>query len=424
MLKKLIPFIRGTDSLEVAWLLIFAATFSFSLGTSAGDLTGSLGMTNIIRMCFVSSSLLILSFHLSKGIPYPRFNAVWIFLIYICIGLISTIWSSSQIKTFGKVLEVLAPTLIVILCANKANAVDRLRRLFNWYLIIYSIAVSLHVIGPLFAPNIFIYSSTSHGFTSRWFANNTIANYASVLTLIFISRWSEAVLLQVQKIRGISRREYLFWFFVFFMACVFARGRTAMGIAVLSIILIVLRTKRIFPIILFAASIPILVIFFSDQVLEHLYRGQNLEAIKGVSGRRAMVELGLPYFLENPIMGYGFGVGSDYVFSRVGASGLAAAGFGNTISSLHNGIIEVLLGTGILGLAALSVSMIKTFWAYARRYLQGRDLDMAMLGVYIIPYTFVSGMGVGGWMSDCLGFYLVSSAILSLDGQKELRNQL
>jgi O-antigen ligase len=420
MLKKLIPFFRGTNSLEVAWLLIFAATFSFSKDTSAGDLTGSLGMANLLRMCFVSSSLFIVSIHLSKGIPYPRFNAVWIFLAYICIGLISTVWSASQIKTFGKVLEVLAPTLIVILCTNKENAVDRLRRLFNWYLIIYSIAISVHVIGPLFAPDIFIYSSTSHGFTSKYFTNNTIANYASVLTLVFISRWSEAVLLKAQKIRGISRREYLFWFLVFFIVCVFAHGRTAIGIAVLSTILIVLRTKRTFPIVLLAGSIPLLVIFFSDPIIEYLYRGQNLEAVKGLSGRQQLIEMGLPYFFESPTIGYGFGVGSDYVFNRIGASGLT--GYGETISSLHNGIIEILLGTGILGLAVISLSMIKAFWACAQRYLQGRDLDMAMLAVYIISYTFVAGMGLGGWMGDTIGFYLLSSAILSLDVQKELRN--
>jgi O-antigen ligase len=420
MLKKLILFIRGINSLEVAWLLIFAGTFSFSMDTAAGELKGSLGMANILRMCFVSSSLIIVSAHLSKGIPYPRFNAVWIFLAYIFIGLISTVWSASQIKTFGKVLEILAPTLIVILCTNRANAVDRLRRLFNWYLIIYSIAVSLHVIGPLFAPDIFIYSSASHGFTSKYFTNNTIANYASVLTIVFISRWSEAVLLQVQKIRGISRREYLFWFLVFFIACVFARGRTAIGVAVLSTILIVLRTKRIFPIILSAVSISILVIFFSDPIIEHLSRGQNLEAIKGLSGRQKLIEMGLPYFLENPTIGYGFGVGSDYVFYKIGASGLT--GYGKTISSLHNGIIEILLGTGILGLAVISLSMIKAFWACAQRYLQGRDLDMAMIAVYIISYTFVSGIGLGGWMGDTIGFYLLSSAILSLDVQKELRD--
>jgi O-antigen ligase len=422
MLKKLIPFIRETDSLEVAWLLIYAATFSYSTSTVATELAGSLGMANIARMCFVATSLVIVSAHLLKGIPYPRFNAVWIFFIYICIGLISTVWSVSQIKTFGKVLEILSPTLIIILCANKANAVDRLRRLFNWYLIIYSIVVSLHVIGPLFAPDIFIYSSKSHGFTSTYFANNTIANYASILALVFISRWSEANLLQVQKIRGISKQEYLFWFLVVFIVCVLARGRTAIGIAVLSTILIVLRTKRIFPIILLATSIPLLVIFFSDPIIEHLYRGQDLEEIKGLSGRRQLIEMGLPYFLENPTIGYGFGVGSDYVFSRIGASGIA--NYDKTISSLHNGIIEILLGTGIFGLVAISLSMIKTFWAYARSYLRGRDLDMAMMAVYIISYTFVSGLGIGGWMSDTIGFYLLTSAIVSPDMQKKLRNKL
>jgi O-antigen ligase len=415
MLKKIIPFIRRTNSLEVAWLLIYAATLTYSRDTLATELNPTLGMANLLRMFFVSSSLTIVFVHLLKGIPYPRFNAVWIFFIYLCIGLISTVWSVSQIKTFGKVLEILAPTLIVLLCANKANAGDRLRRLFDWYILMYFIIVMVHIIGLFIAPDIFFHSIEGHGISSQLFPSNSISILSAILAIVFISRWGEAILLRVQIIRGVSRREYLFWFLIFFIACVFGHGRTAIGIAVLSTILIVLRTKLTFPILLLAVSIPLLIISFSDPIIEYLYRGQDLEAIKGLSGRRQLIEMGLPYFFESPTIGYGFGVGSDYVFNRIGASGLT--NYGKTISSLHNGIIEILLGTGILGLAIISLSMIKAFLAYARSYLRGRDLDKAIMPIYIISYTFVSGIGIGGWMSDIVGLYLVSSAIVSLDVQ-------
>jgi O-antigen ligase len=421
MFKKIILYIRETDSLEIAWLLIYAAGLSYSTDTMANELSPSLGISNLLRMCFVASSFLIIAINLSRGIPYPRFNAVWIFLIYICIGLISTFWSVSPIKTLGKSLEILAPTLIVLLCANKANALYRLRRLFDWYIIVYSIIVLGHVIGVLFYPEIIILSRAgSWGISSKWFSSNSISVYSAILALIFLSRWGEAVYLRVQT-RGLSRGLYLFGYLIFFPVCVFAHGRTAIGIAVLSTILVCLRIKLTFPKILLAVSIPFLVIF-SGPIIEYLYRGQNIEQIKGLSGRVDLINLGLPYFLENPNIGYGFGVGSDYVFSRIGLSGLS--GYEGTISSLHNGIIEVLLGTGILGFAVLSLSMIKAFGVYARGFLRGRDLDMVMIAIFIFSYTFVSGLGLGGWMNAHIAFYLVSITILSLKSQKELKNSL
>jgi O-antigen ligase len=416
MFKKFIQFVGKTDSLEIGWLLIYLASFSYSRETLATELIPTLGIANLLRMFFVSSSLLIVFFHLLKKIPYPQFNAVWLFLLYVCICIVSTVWSVSQVKTFGKILEVLAPTLIVLICASKPNAMDRLRRLFDWYIIILSVIVMTHVIGLFVAPDIFIHTAQGHGIESKYFGSNAISVYAAIVAVVCISRWGEAVYLQVQTIRGISKGYYLFGYLIFFPLCVFGHGRTAMGIAVITSILVFFRLKLTFPRMLLAISIPLVALSFTDQIIEYLYRGQDLDAIKGLSGRVALIEFGLPFVYKNPIFGYGFGVGSDYVFHQIGASGLGD--FGITISSLHNGVLEVLLGTGMLGLIVLSMSMLKSFWAYARGYVRGRDLDMAMISIYIIAYTFVSGLGVGGWMSNIIGFYLLSSAILSWDVQK------
>lgn len=83
--------------------------------------------------------------------------------------------------------------------------------------------------------------------------------------------------------------------------------------------------------------------YLEDAVLTVLFPGKDWEAVRGGNGRLYMWERSWAAIVKQPLLGYGFAVAS-----RILVGGLSA----------HNSVIDILLGTGFVGLSFFGISVV------------------------------------------------------------------
>ena len=147
MLRMLGNFLSKTNSLEAAWLFIWLATKSFAQRTATESLSGGVDVIHLQRGVFLVLAVLVLSYALSRGIPKPRFDPVSLFLFYCGFAAFSTLWSVGPLATIGKAVEMSTATLIVLKTMSGPDPLFRLKRLFNWYLLILGTLVAIAAFG-------------------------------------------------------------------------------------------------------------------------------------------------------------------------------------------------------------------------------------------------------------------------------------
>lgn len=126
-------------------------------------------------------------------------------------------------------------------------------------------------------------------------------------------------------------------------------------------------------------------------LVKYLMRGQTTDVLMSGSGRVDMWSLAMEDIAKNPIFGYGFGAGGE----------LAASRFHGGVATVHGGIFETLLGTGLLGLSVLSLQFIYALRVVAsniyRQGLRANFVDAVILMYYVIRTG--TSLGIANWHS-------------------------
>lgn len=400
MLRMLGNFLSKTNSLEAAWLFIWVATHSFTQRTAAESLSGRVDAIHFQRGIFLVLAILVLLFALSRGIPKPRFDPVSLFLYYCGFAVFSTLWSAGPVATLGKAVEVSTACLIVLKTMSSPDPLFRLKRLFNWYLLISGTLVAIATIGHIVAPDAF--STGVHRITGPLMANNKVSGGAALLSIVFLARALE------RQHPDAKKTGLLILYLITGGIAVYALGRTAIAtFAVGSVMLLTRRNFLVSSLLLF--PVAFLIYAINEQVIfSYLSRGQSIEELYALSGRQVLWEWGLDAFFENPFSGFGFGVGSRVVFTR-----FAVLDYSVTISSLHNSLIEIVLGTGVIGLSLVGSSFFYGLWLAGRGLMRGRHMDMCICFV-ALTFTSFASTGIGGWMNGTIALFLASAGYLYL----------
>jgi O-antigen ligase len=190
------------------------------------------------------------------------------------------------------------------------------------------------------------------------------------------------------------------------VTAIVAQGRTGLFVFLLGTLL-VLAIRRRFKDILIACMVLLLFgIAFGDTIQTYLVRGAALETIQSLSGRTEMWQAAWQSFLAHPLVGQGYGVGGRSLFLTT------LANFeGQTISSLHNGLLELLTGVGLLGLVPWIVSFMWTIVNAFRSGLAAKNIELCAIMAPVIGTTTMS-IGAGGWLDLPLAYFLCCAAIL------------
>jgi O-antigen ligase len=85
--------------------------------------------------------------------------------------------------------------------------------------------------------------------------------------------------------------------------------------------------------------------------LQREYQGEKAATVKDLTGRTQFWQLAAQLIAEKPVAGYGYEVAGGVWSESAVSEGTFVSQWGSSKTSLHNGYLEVVLGTGILGLS-------------------------------------------------------------------------
>ena len=175
-----------------------------------------------------------------------------------------------------------------------------------------------------------------------------------------------------------------------------ASGRQGLAVLVVSGALVILALRPwTFLLVVLPGAIAV-AIAFGESILGAASRGQSTEMIMSLSGRTVWWASAVNAWLEQPLTGFGFGVGGRFVaLERIGEG---------HVSSVHSGILEVLLGVGIIGLLPLLYVLFRV----VRFTLEALRIETEYIVVVVeIGVTTIISLGIGG--ADLTLFYLIAA---------------
>jgi O-antigen ligase len=387
------------DNLGLAWLLLLFGSFSFTQRSAADVLSGQLSSSNLIRFTCILIALVLITPEVRAGFAL-RLNALWLFVVYVVVCVVSTMWSVSPVVTLGKAAELAVATAVVMVAANRTSNGRALDQLFKITFAFGALVLLFIAVGYVFAlPGFWIQSK---GVIARqmdtWFLSANSIGYLSALTAaIALDR-------AVGRVQG----RPLMWAVLLLsvMTAFLAQGRTGLACLLLGAVA-VLAIRRKYMILLAGAGLVLLMaIAFNQEILAYLTRGEPVGSLQTLTGRTVVWQGAWQSFMQHPWTGNGFGIGGRYLFVSI------FAGSGEDWSMAHNGFLELLTGVGLLGLVPWSAAMLWTianaFQFAVRRLLAGAPAIIGMMPVI----TFMSN-GAAGWFDIVLAYFLCSVAILA-----------
>jgi exopolysaccharide production protein ExoQ len=334
------------------------------------------------------------------------------FVLFGLLYLVSVLWSQQPAGTLGKALEILVAVLISLETSRFPNALERVNALLR--IIVFTIsAVSLAtVLGFLLHVNGFVQqrpgliSSTTA--QAPFLSGNGLGYVASALFLVVFAEW------QAGRISGRSAmRQMAFAVAIFSVSA----SRTSFLILVFTVLLIVFRRSKV------AAVLGGLVVaaagFALRQVLlSHLQGHQSASGFGTLSGRTVLWTAALRQFKDHPLLGAGGGIGGKTVIQNLGDIYL------QTVSSLHNGFLELLMGLGSIGLLlGLYMLILVTLRAWRAWRVHPEYASLYVLIVHAWLTTIMS-TGVLGWMGYEMAFFVCIMTNVDLVRRQDLRQRM
>lgn len=304
-----------------------------------------------------------------------------IFIVYLTVAFLSTMMSISPMISILKFLELLCDFLLVYIFywyEKQGNPQYTVKKcLSDWTG--FSLVVILIIWMGYFA-NSQLFSSSSRGLISKQLGANTLISSNAVGCI------ATAILIKYIT----SQKNKFKWIILAVMAAtiVFAMSRTALLIVLIVLVIYVLISKFRFLYLFAGVGAISAVYYFYDTIESFVMRGQSLDTFKSLSGRTVMWEQVLRLSKESPILGYGFGVGSDLIVLN-----------DVQMESVHNGFFEILLDMGYVGLTAFILLILTCLLILARRIaLNGMQESRysILIHIYLLIRT-MSSLGIGGW---------------------------
>jgi O-antigen ligase len=406
--------------LEAAWLFLGLGTMMYQDKNAQQALSGVLYTTDILRFGCVMIALTIVVLHL-KRVPRFRVNPITIFLIYNILGVASSLWSTSFVNSLGKSVELLTATAVVWVTMARPDKNARLQRLVNWSIVETALCLVYVIIGAILDPENYIEASPGifhYDLGGERFSSNSVSRYGALLGLFCLAK--------ALTEQGRRRWFYGLGYLICLAFPVAAQGRTGMIAVVLGTALIFARLYPMRSILAIPATAGFALLMFGDILLKLFMRGEDQAQFDSLSGRTTMWDAAWQVFLARPLYGVlfgtGFGVGGRTVFLKLSSNALTPAFF-NGISSLHNGLMEVLLGVGLFGFI---VWLFAVLWATVPAivaYIRGDQWPNLIGLVAVFTATFLS-TGIGGWLDQEVQYFLAASAILWLRGRQRETAQI
>ena len=344
---------------QTVWFSLWASGIVLRVRGTSGITNNPLDAAALYRLALVGVAAGILVWgtisnnpNMFRAARSPLFLALLLFNI---VNLCSSMWSIYPTWTIYRSVELLIDTLVIVAITSSFKSLSDIKGLFDWTWILFGSLLLAVVVNLILVPDRAIFPMRSiWGFGIEGVypvvSRNGIGQISGTLLAVFITRLA----------CGAPHKGALT---MLAAACttllILSQTRSAIIPVVLVIPIILILAKRygslllgiliVFP-VLFVTALPTL-------LDSYLSRGQADSELMSLSGRTEWWQVALGMWRQRPIIGFGAFTGGRFI---VGAKE------SDTLSSSHNTWVEVLVGTGILGIAPLIILLLGTWILIAK----------------------------------------------------------
>lgn len=359
---------------------------------------GGAGHSSSAAILLIRTPAIVLAFTLL--LFRPRIAAMratdlrFAYIAFAGLYFLSTLWSSIPIQTLGKSAELLLAGMVFFEASRGDDPIARIEGLRRITLLTMSALGSLAVLGfclrlPAFIQHRagLISSTTAQ---APFLSGNGLGYVASALILVVLAEW------QAHRLPARSAMIQIVYALALFSV---SASRTALGILLLSILLVVFKRSKLIG-VLAVSAVLIAGTMFSTEIVTRLQGKQTSNSFVTLSGRTVVWTAAVRQFEQHPMLGVGGGVGGKMVIANIGNMYLEA------MSSLHNGFLEVLTGLGSIGfLIAVYMLSLATWraWGTWNRFPQFAGTYVLIIHVWM---TTIMSTGLLGWMGYEVAIFL------------------
>jgi len=352
--------IRGFGWQEWLWSLLFISAMSFEAGSTVKETMNSPLAGNkfvILRLGTEAIVTFVLAWRVVSGknsLKYLFTGLSGLMGLYCFICLLSTTWSIVPLFTFFKSAEYTLDVVAAAVIFDSAKTSKDYLKVLNFTYVVYALETGSAWIGGVISPSTAFDEMGRLSGSFPMVGANGIGTTGAILTLMGISRlmWKD------------SKRTIRAWYWAvvsFGAACmVVSHTRHAIGGFILGLAVILILTNRKWILFALAAFATPLIALppISTTVITYLRRGQDDDAIRGLTSRTDFWGYAWQQLSYHPLTGLGAYAGGRFgVLEKIGRP---------DAGSLHSDWVEILVGTSFWGVLALLLALAGTWWYLLR----------------------------------------------------------
>lgn len=335
-----------------AFFLLLALTITFLGSSETAQIDSLLSDPQRVARAILTSTLFTLSlYHIMQHPSSFRLagaGARWM-VYFSLIAIISASWSLGPFISGWKGFEILTLTLAVLSVSYQIRTEQDLRWLLN-VLSASLLFVAISVLaGLLLFPSEAI-KNPDTTFTEHFFSVRGIvpmlnpSSVGSIGALLFVSAFSKMLVSEKHQ-KAMSTRGLTIAMGIGIADLLISHSRTPIFAGTIAACLMLFYARKTRLLIIYGSlgAIALLTTTASEMILSYIYRGQSLESFTSLTGRIGFWEHVINQISSAPIIGHGYYAGQRILFGA---------------STVDNTFLEVLLGTGIVGLIAFSIPII------------------------------------------------------------------
>ena len=390
--KKIFRYLRSP--LYYCWVLLLVSNLGYAHYIQIG-----------LRIIAILFSWTIIIVQRKGKVSLTVTKGAQIVLANIIVCLMSAAWSVSPAQTLFKSVELL--TVLAVLCCIYRQEMDKsvfTIKILDVMMITLVILIAITFVGFFAVPSYFANTgySASVSYLGRRIgegilgANSSSALAAIVIAWIILLKYKRHIIIYLTLALCLG-------------VMIFAQSRASLALIPIILFLRFFRPnqKYMFLYLIIIVCLIGFAVSKIDVIFAYLLRGQNSHEIASFSGREMMWSYAFNYIRERPFLGYGFGAGGEMV-------GKILPGLFNGMQHMHNGIIEQLLGTGIVGLLMLllqpTLVLVYAVSNTIKQGLRGNLFDWFLIAFYLI--RSLTSLGFASWLSPEIMLWFMYIVVL------------
>jgi hypothetical protein len=370
-LWKVRRLLRALTTWHVLWFLIFASALIFRIRSSADIQSEVLDTGALYRlgiMTLVGLALVTLLVLRRTDFPHSMLQGVLgLYATYVLFGVLSSVWSIFPAWSAYKASEILVDTALIAAIVSAMRNDWEYKSIFDLTYCLYGGLLVTTWAGAVLAPSLAFHPS--RGIISvqlfgpfPYVHTNSVGEYGAIIAVVSVIR------LYFAKQEKRRRAFYYFTLALGLASLIMSQTRTAeIGfVCALMLGLFFLSPKKAMT---YGGLATVAVAFtgLSELLLKFFARGQSTAMLESATGRVKWWEAAWRMVEVHPVIGSGaFAAGRWGVLAKIDPNP----------ANVHNSYLEVLVGTGAIGLLIVLSTLVWIWWIFMHRVRRSASMGI------------------------------------------------